>query len=218
MLRFQSAMERIPSSQPARELMEKALDHADEVIAEGRDRVTQLRTLQHAGDLPSALQHIGEELGREEKVAFRLTVEGVRRPLDAAASDEVQRIVHEALVNAFRHAHARQIDVGVTYTGRSLAISVVDDGQGFDVATVVKHGPAGHWGLKGMHERAANLHSQLVLSSRDGAGTAVELTVPAAIAFRRAPGKWNRWLNLLRATFGAQRNAARSAHDDPQVK
>ena len=38
-LSFHDAMMDIPEREPARRLMEKALDRADEVMAEGRDRV-----------------------------------------------------------------------------------------------------------------------------------------------------------------------------------
>lgn len=90
MLRFQSAMERIPPTQPARELMERALDHADEVIIEGRDRVTKLRALEHRETyLESSLQRIGEQLARDTHITFRITAEGTPRALDPAAGDEV---------------------------------------------------------------------------------------------------------------------------------
>jgi len=207
MLRFQSAMEQIPPSQPAREVIEKALDHADVVIAEGRDRVTQLRTMRYAtADLPIALQAMGEMLARDGRVGFQLTVEGERRDLDPVASDEILRIAGEAMANAFRHAQATQIDVGVTYARSQLVVSVVDDGCGFEVGAMEKR-PSGHWGLTGMQERAARIRARLDVSSARGAGTAVALTVPATIAFRDRSSTWRRWL------FAAGRDRA-----DPRVE
>jgi signal transduction histidine kinase len=150
-------------------------------------------------DLPTALQAVGAELARDGRVAFRLVVEGVHRELDSVVDDEVRQIAAEALANAFRHAHARQIDVTVTYGRRQLAIRVVDDGRGFDVDTIERHGPAGHWGIKGMQERAGKIHASLALSSAPGVGTAVELTVPSRIAFRRSSKRWRRWLSFWRA-------------------
>ena len=215
MLRFQSAMERIPTSQPARELMESALDHADAVIAEGRDRVSQLRTMQQAAsDLPNALQALGESLVRDAHAKFELTVEGVRSPLNPVVSDEIQSIAREALVNATRHAQAKQIDVTVTYGRSILTVNIVDDGVGFDAEAVTKRGPSGHWGLKGMRERAGKLHAHVKLSSRPGAGTAVELTVPAAVAFGRAARDWRRWLGPLGAALGVGKAAGRHSQED----
>src|SRR4029078_6174531 len=98
MLHFQTAMERIPSSLPARALMEKALDHADDVIVDGRARVPACRTLRpSASDLPDALEAVGEAFADGGPFAFRLTEEGTRRELDPVVGDEVQRIACEAL-------------------------------------------------------------------------------------------------------------------------
>ncbi|QNK01432.1 sensor histidine kinase [Dyella telluris] len=217
MLRFQSAMERIPPTQPARELMERALDHADEVIIEGRDRVTQLRASQWQEiDLPEALQQLGEELARDSRVTFSLTIEGTPRLLDPAASDEVRRIAQEGLANAFRHAQATHIDVNLSYGRKHLVLSIVDDGLGFDVDDMIENGPAGHWGLKGMHERAVNLHARFTVSSRAGAGSAIELSVPASMAFHRATGRWRRPLDILRLLFVTHGSSVRKFRDDEE--
>lgn len=199
MLRFQSVMEKIPPAQTARALMEKALDHADTVLTEGRDRVTQLRSKeQSAKDLPAALQDAGVELARDGRTTFLLTVEGNRRELDPVVNDEVRHIAGEALANAFRHAQAKHVDVSVIYRRRELSVSIVDDGQGFDVTTVGENTPAGHWGLQGMKERAKKIRAKLELSSGRDIGTAVELKVPASIAFRRTSKRWHRWLKFWR--------------------
>ena len=200
MLKFQSAMEKIPPSLPARDIMEKALDRADGLLAEGRDRVTQLRTMHRSeNDLSMALQAVGTDLARDSQVGFRLTVEGARQELDPVVNDELRQIAGEALANAFHHAHARQVDVTVTYARRQLVIRIVDDGRGFEVDTVAKQGPPGHWGLKGMHERAEKIHASLAVSSAPDVGTAIEVTVPSTIAFRRSSPPWRRWLHFRRA-------------------
>ncbi|WP_445143409.1 sensor histidine kinase [Dyella sp. Tek66A03] len=211
MLRFQSAMERIPATQPARDLMERALDHADEVIIEGRDRLTNLRTLeQQEANLERSLQQMGEEFARDTRITFRLTVEGMPRSLDPAAGDEVLRVAQEVMANAFRHAQASRIDVSLAYGRKHLTLSIVDDGIGFDADAVARYGPAGHWGMKGLHERAASLRARLTLSSRPGIGTALELAVPASIAFRRPLNRWRRRLELVRLVFPGRGSKARS--------
>ncbi|WP_146745316.1 sensor histidine kinase [Dyella jiangningensis] len=215
MLRFQFAMERIPPSEPARELMEKALDHADEVIIEGRDRVANLRAMEQGTHLESALRQMGEAMAHDGRVVFRLTVEGLPRPLHPAVGDEVLQIARESMANAFRHAQPGRIDVSVAYERKRLTLSVVDDGAGFDVDAVAKEESAGHWGLKGMHERAASLRARLTLSSRPGAGTAVELSVPASIAFRRPKSGWRRFMAVLRMMFASRGSKVRAwDHED----
>ena len=192
MLRFQAAVERIPASEPARGLMEKALDHADQVIIEGRDRVAMLREQQDRPDFLVLLQQEGEELARDRRVAFKFAVEGTPRPLDPAAAEEIRRIAQEALANAFRHSQATQVSLRVTYAHTRLSLGIVDNGTGFDVHGIGKHGPEGHWGVRGMHERADQLRARLTLSSRIGAGTSLELGVPAAMAYQRSRMSWMR--------------------------
>ena len=46
-------------------------------------------------------------------------------------------------------------------------------------------GRAGHHGLPGMHERASLAEGTLAVWSKPGAGTEIELTIPAAIAYRK---------------------------------
>lgn len=214
MLRLQSAMERIPPAEPARELMERALDQAGEVIIEGRDRVTKLRALAHDHvNLEDAIRRTGEDLARDTATVFRLTVEGTRRSLDPAACEEILRLSQEAIANAFAHAHASRIDVSMTYGRKYLTLSVVDDGHGFDVERLAGHRPAGHWGLQGMHERAAKLGARLTLSSRPAMGTALELLVPAARAFRHPSGPWRRWRGLLGIMYGG-RSKSSLDHDE----
>lgn len=214
MLLFQSAMERISPTGPARQMMERALDHANEVIIEGRDRVTQLRTLAHEEvNLEDAIRRTGEDLARDTATAFRLTVEGTRRSLDPGAGEEILRLAQEAIANAFTHARASHIDVSVTYGRKHLALSVVDDGQGFDVEALASCRPAGHWGMQGMRERAANLGARLTLSSRPGMGTALELLVPAARAFRHHSGPLRRLRALLGIMF-ASRKTRPLDHDE----
>jgi signal transduction histidine kinase len=65
-----------------------------------------------------------------------------------------------------------------------LRIVVRDDGRGID-AQVLASGVEGHWGLVGMRERAGRIGGQLKVRSRIGAGTEVELSVPARVAFAR---------------------------------
>jgi signal transduction histidine kinase len=85
----------------------------------------------------------------------------------------VLRIVQEALTNAIRHAAARTIDVGADWDGSRLAITVVDDGIGFDRGTVT----AGR-GLASLAHRAMAIGGVMDLDSRPGAGTRLTLRVP----------------------------------------
>jgi signal transduction histidine kinase/ligand-binding sensor domain-containing protein len=185
MLRFQSAMERIPPTEPARALMEEALDRADGVLADGRDAVTNLRaSTQSSADLPSSLKMHGERLAEDYGAAFSVCVDGEPRKLHPVAKEETYRIGAEALVNAFQHAQADHIKLHITYGRKSLLVRISDDGRGFDPEQL----RSGHWGLTGMHERAARIRGQLTIRSQPLGGSVVQLEVPARIAFKQPEG------------------------------
>jgi nitrate/nitrite-specific signal transduction histidine kinase len=62
-----------------------------------------------------------------------------------------------------------------------------DDGSGVD-PKILQAGRDGHWGLRGMRERALRIGGQLTLSSRAASGTEVELLLPASVAFTPPKG------------------------------
>jgi signal transduction histidine kinase len=194
-LRFQAAAESIPSHEPARRMMEQTLDRADDVLTEGRDRIRDLRAAMPALDLTRAMSEVARKLA-EGDTAFRVLTVGAARPLDAAARDEVYWIGREALANAFRHARARQIEVHVVYESRALRLRVCDDGCGIDAAVLAPDGKPGHWGLRGMRERAARIGATLEVQRAAGGGTEVEVAVPAASVYRDA-SRIGRWLRVL---------------------
>jgi signal transduction histidine kinase len=97
--------------------------------------------------------------------------------LRPAAAGQVFRIAQEALQNALRHAGAERIEVRLEDGGGRLALSVADDGRGFDASAPGLRGR--RLGLTSMEERAAELGGRLAIESRPGEGTTVRLEVPA---------------------------------------
>jgi len=176
--------------------LEKAIDRAADAITEGRDAVQGLRasTVQ-TNDLAQAINTLGEELandpGNHGSPAFGVTVEGDSRDLHPILRDEIYRIAAEALRNAFRHAHARQVEVEIRYDHRQFRLRVRDDGKGMDRVVLSGVGPEGHFGLRGMRERAKVIGGRLVVWSELGAGSEVELIVPASTAYAKTrTGSW----------------------------
>jgi signal transduction histidine kinase len=103
--------------------------------------------------------------------------------------DEVYRITGEGLRNAFRHARARRIEVEIRYDERELRVRIRDDGRGIAASVLSDEGRAGHWGLPGMRERAQRIGGTMDLWSELGAGTEVELRIPASIAYQTFSGR-----------------------------
>lgn len=192
-LKFQAATEEIPPETSARQMMEDALDRADEVLIEGRDRVKDLRVSPAAGpDLPPAIGAMGAALAKERANRFNLSVEGTPQPLHPMAREETLRIAHEALTNAFRHARATKIETEIIYHRAELRLRVRDDGCGID-SKILEEGRPDHWGLRGMRERAKKIRASFAVWSRHGAGTEIELRVPARIAYLKNAHRWRWW-------------------------
>lgn len=118
---------------------------------------------------------------------FRLTVEGPPQTLSPIIQDEVYRIGREILRNAFRHARAEKIEVEIRYDDRSLRLRIRDDGIGLDPKVLGEKARAGHWGLPGVRERAKLVGAELDFWSEAGAGTEVQLIVPASVAYPKSP-------------------------------
>ena len=89
----------------------------------------------------------------------------------------------EALRNAFHHAHASQIEAEIIYDNRDLRLRIRDDGKGIDRNILQEGARAGHWGLPGIRERAKRIGGQFDIWSEAGAGTEIQLTVPASRAY-----------------------------------
>jgi signal transduction histidine kinase len=115
-----------------------------------------------------------------------MEVQGTPRALHPIVRDEVFRIAGEALRNAFRHAGAKQIEVELRYDKRHFRVRVRDDGKGIDPELLRTEGREGHFGLRGMRERAKLAGGKLTVWSGLDAGTEVELSVPAQHAYSSA--------------------------------
>ena len=164
--------------------MEAALDRADEVMAEGRDRVVNLHaSFDKSGDLAQSLARAGDEIANGSEVKICVTAEGQVQKLDPVALDEIYCIGREAMVNAFRHAKGQSIEVEVDYAPWELRLRIRDDGRGID-PNILQSGRPGHIGLAAMRERAERIGGQLDIISGPGAGTEIELRVPASKAYR----------------------------------
>ena len=176
----------------ARNTLGGAIEQARAAIAEGRDAVEGLRSSALITiDLERAIGTLGEELATSQAgpnpPGFRVQIEGTPRDIVPLLRDDVYRIIGEALRNAFRHAHARRIEVEIRYDRRQLRLRVRDDGSGIDAKVLSGAGQTGHYGLPGMHERARVLGGKLAVWSEHDSGTEIELTIPGAIAYPKSP-------------------------------
>jgi signal transduction histidine kinase len=149
-----------------------------ESLAEARRSIWQLRSESTDNeDLASRLSKSARQAVGLSPVKLSLEVRGTYRPLERNVEDELLRIGQEAVMNALRHAHAERIDIELAYTSKKLCMMIVDDGCGFGAESFAP-GPNGHYGLKGMRERAEQINASLLVDSAAGKGTRISVEAP----------------------------------------
>lgn len=156
-------------------------------MAEMRSLIFELRPEALAEEgLVAALAKQGAALTARDQVA--ITVEGPeqRLKLSPGTEEHLYRIVSEALHNVAKHARADRATVRVVAEGGRLAVTVSDDGVGFDPDA--EH--PGHIGLSTMAQRAEATGAEFTVTSAPGAGTIVTISLPYSGGGREkaAPG------------------------------
>jgi len=191
-LQIEASLQELPPDDPQRQRLSRALDRADATLVDARERVQDLRRHQQPVELSLALRE-AIELMRADAPAPAVHAEclGRERPLTNAIWHEAFRLGLEAAQNALQHAQATQLTVQVQYGADALLLTITDDGIGLpaDGGTA----PAGHFGLRGLRERARLMGGTLDISSSPGQGTTIQLRVRASGAYAspgRRPGWW----------------------------
>ncbi|HTI98971.1 MAG TPA: PA14 domain-containing protein [Dongiaceae bacterium] len=92
-------------------------------------------------------------------------------PLTAEVRHNLFLATKEALNNVIRHANAREVWIRFQLTAGQFQISIVDDGQGFDLQTPRPE----RNGLQNMRKRLEDAGGRFAIASRPGGGTKVTL-------------------------------------------
>ncbi len=199
-LHFQRVRNLLPGrAAEAIQTLDRALDGAEQAIVEGRDAIHDLRSSAPVAlSLAEEITSLGEELvakdRNEDPVQFRVVIEGSAQTLHQNVHIEIFRIAREGLRNAFCHSHACRIETEIAYTSNLFRLRIRDDGKGMDPDMRKRGERTEHWGLAGMRERAKRLSGELDVWSEPGAGTEVDLRVPASIAYQSSPARNSMWL------------------------
>ena len=184
LLRFNTGTSLLKPDEPARAIFDEALAQSDQVMMEGRELLLDLRTgLGEASSLSEAFAAAEVDLRKIRDVNYKVIVHGVPKALHPVVFEEVYRLGREALVNAFRHSHATLIEAELIYESQALRLRFRDDGTGIDPKILNEGRRANHWGLPGMRERAKKIGAHIEIWSRTGAGTEIELRMPAPVAY-----------------------------------
>jgi signal transduction histidine kinase len=196
----------------ARDLVATARAEAGRNLEEARRVVRALAPPDlDAATLVGALRRVAERASATGEPRVRVDVSGTPQPVPVPVETALLRIAQSALANVAQHAGARDAVLTVTFldapapraatgsasagTGAEIVLDVVDDGRGFDPATLDADAaaePAGDggavseqaarrgFGLAAMRSRVRELGGTLVVESSPGRGTAVSVRIPLA--------------------------------------
>jgi two-component system nitrate/nitrite sensor histidine kinase NarX len=145
-----------------------------ESINDVRELLVHFRTRTNTENIEQALQETLQKFEHQTGLPARLEVHGDGLPLPADVQVQVLHVVQEALSNARKHAGASHVSLEVR-KGQRWRFAVHDNGAGFNVSQV--RGES-HVGLKIMRERAARIGGEVEITSAQGSGTTVTLTLP----------------------------------------
>jgi ligand-binding sensor domain-containing protein/signal transduction histidine kinase len=167
------------TSDPIR--MRKAIERISEWLAqatsEGRLAVASLRNSPHqTGTLGLSIDKLLQTVISGSDVEGVFTQSGECRSMPSDIREDIYFIAHEAIRNAFTHSHGTRIEVTLLLS-ESVVLKVRDNGVGISNA-FVKGGRSGHFGLRGMKERAARMRGTLTITSATAGGSEVVLTIP----------------------------------------
>ena len=151
-----------------------------QVLQEVHNVISDLRPsiLDNLGLVPALRGHISTFESRTG-IQSQLIVQGKATRLKPEVETTIFRVVQESLTNVVRHAEARSVLVQVAFSEEGVALSIQDDGRGFDVGRALagEDGRAA-WGLLGIHERASLVGGTADLISQPGEGTTVRVSIP----------------------------------------
>ncbi len=150
---------------------------------EGRAALNSLRSSTiDTNDLAQAFREAAETCRVGSSVEIDFALNGSSSDMHPIVRDEIYRIGYEAISNACTHSKGSVVTIELTYN-HNVLLFVGDNGVGIE-EEVIQFGRQGHFGLKGMRERAERIGAKLLLRTAPGAGTELTLLVPGAVAFK----------------------------------
>jgi signal transduction histidine kinase len=212
-LQLEIADELTPPEAAGKPVLRRALQLSESALTHGRGALTTLRaTALTRQDILQALALAAEPFSEERRRAVQYSTDGTEHPLRAGVGEEIVQIGREALRNALQHTHG-PIHVGIHYASRRFCLVVDDEGQGMS-PTIMESGVPGHFGLRGMRERAAKIATTLTIESMARGGTHVQLSVPASTAYAGFDTTSGAWTGFMARWTKRKRSAGEVSQDE----
>jgi len=129
------------------------------------------------GGLTEALPEFARNLTAGTEIELHCEMPSPPPRLPESIESNLLRIGQECLTNAVHHANPKNITLSFSREPGGLQLRVTDDGVGFH-PDQLQHPANGHFGWRGLRERAEQIHGKVDLESQPGRGTIVTVTVP----------------------------------------
>lgn len=127
-------------------IVQPALERAEEVLVEGRERVTELRSRRRR-DFPEELARLAANPIFPQARIAPLAITGTPRPIAPALIDDLLAVLGEALGNAAVYSQASRIEIGLRFGRWSFVTQVRDNGIGMAEGVIAEGASPGHFGL-----------------------------------------------------------------------
>lgn len=150
----------------------EAIDHAERLARQAGSElnlvIQELRPvdLEDRG-LPDALRAYARDWSGQSGIHTDVTISG-DPPDEPEVEHALLRVAQEAMANVARHSQATSVRLELRTEGRTVVLSIVDDGVGFDPDRSGRG-----VGLASMRERAEALGGELILDSAPGRGASI---------------------------------------------
>lgn len=177
MLRFQAATNAMTRGSREHVLAERALERADDLIIQARDRVRGLRATDRSRNLLAMIEEMVAQYRSDGLVVSILSDDSLEL-LDPELTEQVLAIVAEALANILHHAKASEATIRVDRDRRDLKVVIMDNGIGFPNEVIANRGRPGHFGIQGMVERVNGLGGRLRIDNSVGLGAQITVSLP----------------------------------------
>ena len=177
------ALDHASDPEHVRRALTRLTEWLGRAVDEGRAALNSLRaSTTETNDLVEALKRAAEDPTKPGGMSVSVVAQGQSRALHPIVRDEIYRIAHEAIRNAYQHSGATRLDISVEYTPGELRLRIADNGTGIQ-PPLVDTGRPGRFGIPGMRERASRVGGNIVIASSES-GTRITLSVPARSAFQ----------------------------------
>jgi len=153
------------------------LERISELVNEAAIDARNMARGLHAAEVDSArlLPALQDLVSREIwKTPCRLEVKTELNLHNDAVASQVYRLLREAVINAHKHARAKEIMVEIRRSKKQIVFSVSDDGVGIPAGTNNSHALGFHI----MNYRARSMGARLEIKGRQRGGTRVALYLP----------------------------------------